>query len=118
MSAPLSVPAVLRQQRATGREVGQRRGIGGRILGALARDQVELRELLALVLRCDQRDTAVELIDDLEDDLLALLRRRVRREQSPDPQVRVGARRAPGSANRRLPGHGRARTGRRHPGAR
>ena len=47
--------------------------------------------MLALVLRRDQRDTAVELIDDFEDDLLALLLRRVSREQSPDSQVRIGA---------------------------
>src|SRR5437016_13116151 len=88
-----SVPAVLRQQGATRSEVGQRRGVGVSILGTLARDQVELGQLLALVLRRDQRDTAVELIDDFEDDLLAFLLRRVSREQSPDSQVRVGARR-------------------------
>ena len=79
---------ILRQQRATGSEIGQRRGIGGRRLGALARDQVELGHLLALLRRRDQRGAAVELIDDLEDRLLALLRRRVRREQPADPQMR------------------------------
>ena len=40
---------VLRQQRRTGGEIGERRGVGGRGLGALARDQVELGQLLALV---------------------------------------------------------------------
>ena len=86
-----SVPAVLRQQGATRSEVGQRRGVGVSILGTLARDQVELGQLLALVLRRDQRDTAVELIDDLVDDLLAFILWRVRREQSADSQVRIGA---------------------------
>jgi len=37
------------------------------------------------------RRAAVKLIDDLEDDLLGLLRRRVRHEQSSDAHVRVGA---------------------------
>src|SRR6266446_6464131 len=43
--------------------------------------------------RVVKRDTAVELIDDLEDDLLALILWRVRHEQSPDSYVLVGARR-------------------------
>jgi hypothetical protein len=42
-------------------------------------------------LRRDQRGAAVELINDLEDDLLALVSWRVRHEQSADLQVRVGA---------------------------
>ena len=37
-----ALPAVLRQQRRAGDEIGERRGIGGRRLGALAGDQVEL----------------------------------------------------------------------------
>ena len=47
--------------------------------------------MLALVLCGDQRGAAVELIDDLEDRLLPLLRRRVRRQQPADPQMRRGA---------------------------
>ena len=47
--------------------------------------------MLAFVLRLDQRATTVELIDDLEDDLVALLRRRARHEQSPDPEMHLGA---------------------------
>ena len=44
-----TLPAVLRQQRRAGGEIGQRRGVGRRRLGALARDQVELGEPLALL---------------------------------------------------------------------
>ena len=44
-----ALPAVVRQQCRTGGEIGERRGVGGRGLGAPARDQVELGELLALV---------------------------------------------------------------------
>ena len=101
---------VLRQQCRAGDEIGERRGVGGRRLGALARDQVELGQLLALVARGDQGGAAIELIDDLEDRLLALLRRGVRREQPADPQMGLGALLLPGSANRRLPGRGRGGT--------
>ncbi len=45
-----ALPAILRQQCRTGIEIGERRGICGRRLGALARDQVELGQLLTLVL--------------------------------------------------------------------
>ena len=86
-----ALPAVLRQQCRTGDQIGQRRGVGGRSLGALARDQIELGQLLALVSRGDQGRAAVELIDDLEDRLFPLLGRRVRREQPPDSKVRLGA---------------------------
>ena len=41
-----ALPAILRQQRRTGIEIGERRGIGAGPLGALARDQVELGELV------------------------------------------------------------------------
>ena len=44
-----ALPAILRQERRAGGEIGQRRGVGGRRLGALARDQVELGQLLALL---------------------------------------------------------------------
>ena len=60
-------------------------------LGALAGDQVELRELLALFSRSDQDRAAVELIDDLEDRLLPFLGGRLRREQPADPQMRFRA---------------------------
>ncbi len=113
-----ALPRIVRQQRRTGGEIGQRRGVGRRRLGAPARDQVELGELLALLARRDQGGAAVELIDDLEDRLLPLLGRRVRREQSADPQVRLGARSLRGSASRRLPERDRGRTGRCPPGAR
>ena len=80
-------PRVVRQQDRTGDEIGERRGISGRQLRALARDQVELGQLLTLVSCGDQRGAAVELIDDLEDRLLQLRRRRPRRQQPADPQV-------------------------------
>ena len=42
--------------------------------------------------RCgDQRGAAVELIDDLEDRLLPLLRRRLRHQQPADPEMDLGA---------------------------
>ena len=44
-----ALPAVVRQQRRTGGEIVERRGVGRGGLGALARDQVELGQLLALV---------------------------------------------------------------------
>ena len=53
------LPRVLRQQRGAGGEVGQRRGVGGRGLGAPARNQVQLGEPLALLGRADQRGAAV-----------------------------------------------------------
>jgi hypothetical protein len=42
-------PCVLRQQRRTRSEIGQRGGIGRRRLGALASDQDQLGERLAIV---------------------------------------------------------------------
>ena len=48
--------------------------------------------MLALVSRGDQGCAPVELIDDLEDRLLELLRWGVGRQQSPDSQMGVGAR--------------------------
>src|SRR5882672_12595775 len=89
----LALPAILRQQCRTREEIGERRGVSGRCLGALARDQVELSQFLTFVSRRDEGRAAVELIDDLEDDLLALLLWRVRHEQSPDSEVLAGARR-------------------------
>src|ERR1700731_5256053 len=71
--------------------MGDRRGVGGSRLGALACEQIELRQLLTLVSRGDQGGTAVELIDNLEDGLFAFFRRGMRREQPSDAQVRLGA---------------------------
>ena len=62
----------------------QRRGIGRRRLGAPASGQVQFGELLAFLGRRDQRRAAIELVDDLEDRLVALFRWRVRREQPAD----------------------------------
>ena len=45
------LPAVLRQQRRAGGEIGQRRGIGGRSLGPLASNEIELGDPLALLSR-------------------------------------------------------------------
>ena len=78
------LPTVLRHQRGAGDQIVQRRGVGRGRLRALASGQVELCELLALVLRRHQRRAAVELVDDLEDRLVALFRWRVRREQPAD----------------------------------
>ena len=86
-----ALPRVFLQQRRARDEIGERRGISGRRLRALARGQVELGQLLALVARGDQISTAVELIDDLEDRFLPLLRGRVRREQPSDPEMGRGA---------------------------
>ena len=44
-----ALPAIVRQQRRAGDEIVQRRGVGGRGLGALARGQIELGQLLALI---------------------------------------------------------------------
>src|SRR4051812_3798585 len=44
-----ALPRVFRQQGRTGGEIGDRRCVGGSRLGALACEQVELRQLLTLV---------------------------------------------------------------------
>ena len=87
----LALPAILRQQCRTREEIGERRGVSGRCLGALARDQVELSQVLTFVSRGDLGHAAVELIDDLKDHLLPLLWRRVRRQQPADPEMGRGA---------------------------
>ena len=53
--------------RARRRRIGQRRGVGGRGLGAAACNEVQLGEPLALLARADERGPAVKLADDLED---------------------------------------------------
>src|SRR5260221_14243739 len=78
-----ALPAIVRQQCRASDEILQRRGIGRRGLGALARDQVELGKLLAFILGGDQGRPAIELIADLEDRLLTPLWRRLRGEQPP-----------------------------------
>ena len=82
-----ALPAVLRQQCRASDQIVERRGVGRGRLGALARYQVELGQLLAFFARGDQRRAAVELVDDLEDRLLPLLRRRVCHQQPADPQM-------------------------------
>ncbi len=86
-----ALPRVFGQQGRAGREVGERRGVGRGSLGPPAGDQVELGQLLTFISRRDQRRAAVELIDYLEDRLVPLSRRRPRRQQPADPQVRLGA---------------------------
>ncbi len=71
-------PAVLRQQLAARRQVAQRRAIRGRFLGAPAGDEIEFGQPLTLVRQIDQVGAAVELVHDLEDLFLDLLRRRPR----------------------------------------
>ena len=73
-----ALPAIRRQQRRPGGEIGQRRRVRGRGLGAPARDQVQLGDPLPLLARGDQGRAAVELADDLEDVLLDRLGRRAR----------------------------------------
>ena len=84
------LPAILREQRRTGSQVGERRGVRGRGLGPLPRDQVEFGKLVSLVPCSDEGSAAVELIDDVEDRVPPLLRRRVCHEQAADPQMLDG----------------------------
>src|SRR5688572_13315521 len=85
------LPAVVRQQRRSGLQITEGRDVGGRRLRTPARNQVEFGQLLALFLRGHQDRTAIELADDVEDDLLPPVGRRVRGEQSADSQVRLGS---------------------------
>ena len=80
-------PAILSEQRGAGREVPERRGIGGGSLGTPARHQIELGDPLALVARRHERRPLVELVDDVEDLLFDVRGRRVLQEQSPDAEV-------------------------------
>ena len=84
-------PSALRQQGTAGQEILQSRGIRGCRLGPPSRHEVELGHLLALLLRHDQRRAAVELVHDFKDVLFEVLRRRLRREQPADPEMRHGA---------------------------
>src|SRR5215510_4315517 len=76
---PPALPAILCQQVSPRDEIPKRRSVGRRCAGAPARCQVEFRELFALINRRDQAETSVELIDDLKDRFITLLRRRPRR---------------------------------------
>jgi len=80
-------PAFLSQQRTPGDEVGQRRNIGRRTLGSFTSNEIELGYLLSLLQGMNQRNSAIELIDNLKDLLLNLLGSCLRREQSADPEV-------------------------------
>src|SRR5689334_173961 len=85
----LPIPEVLREERATSSEVVQRRGVGRGSLGALACQKVELGRLLSLLRQMHQGRASTELIGDLEDHLLPLLSRGLRRKQSPYSKVHV-----------------------------
>src|SRR4029453_10305823 len=87
----LALPAIFRQQCRTREEVGERRGVGGCLLGARAGNEVEFCQMLASLLFSDQRGATVKLIDELEDRLFPLLWRSMCCEQPPDAQMRCGA---------------------------
>src|ERR1700730_14211049 len=82
-----ALPGVFRHQCRTGDEIGQRRGVSRRRLGALACPQIELGQPFAFLAWGEQGSAEVELADDLEDVVLDRLRRRPRGEQPADPQV-------------------------------
>src|SRR5271165_2108532 len=86
-----ALPRVLRRERRPGGEKLQSRGVRCRGFGALACDQVELGQLLALLPGSDQGGAAVELTHDLEDRLFPVLSRRPRDEMPPNPKVSRGA---------------------------
>jgi len=69
-----ALPGVFGKQRGTAGEIAEGRRVGGRRPGALARDQVQPGDLPTLLRRHEQRGAAIELVDDVEDCLVALLR--------------------------------------------
>src|SRR5262249_58453827 len=79
-----SLPCVPRQQRCAGGKIDQRGGISRRRLCALPSRQVQLSELFALVVRSDQRRATVELVDDLENSLVAFFWWCLRSQQATD----------------------------------
>src|SRR4029453_16158695 len=87
----LALPAIFRQQCRTREEVGERRGVGGCLLGARAGNEVEFCQMLASLLFSDQRGATVKLIDELEDRLFPLLWRSMCCEQPPDAEMRCGS---------------------------
>jgi len=85
------LPRVFRQQDRTRGEIGERRGVGGSGLGALACEQMSSASCSRSSPVVTQGGAAVELIDDFEDGLFTFLRRRMRREQPSHAEVRLGA---------------------------
>jgi hypothetical protein len=76
--------AIVSQQIAAFGEILQGRRVSRRQLCALARNQIEFGNLLALLRRCDQRRAAVQLTYDIKYFFIALVWRGLRREQSAD----------------------------------
>src|ERR1700729_2185974 len=60
-------------------------------MGALAGNEIEFRQLLALFWRSHQGRRAVELVDNLENGLVQLARRRMRDQDPANPQVHGSA---------------------------
>src|SRR5690348_13966278 len=69
----LALPALSRQQLATGNKVDECRSIRCRVLSPPASNEIKFGDLLSLLRAIDQPSTAIELIDDLEDVLLHFL---------------------------------------------
>src|SRR5882757_179568 len=86
--APL--PAVLSHQSSSGDEILQRRGISARVLGALARHEVQLGDFVALLLRRDHFGAAVEVVYDVEDGFLERFRRDTRYKRPANPEMGGG----------------------------
>ena len=72
-----SLPTVLRQQSVAGGEIIHRRDIGRRSLGALACNEVQFGDPLALFPQVNQRGATVELVHNFENMLFELRRRRL-----------------------------------------
>ncbi|MNH35981.1 hypothetical protein D3C79_967260 [compost metagenome] len=72
-------------------QVGQGRSVGRCGLGPAPGKQVEFGQLLAFARGIDQRRTAVELPDDLENGFLAVLGRHLVDQQATDTQVHGSA---------------------------
>ena len=92
MSSCLRSHEFLGQQGLACSEIGERRGVRGSGLGALAREQVQFGQVLTLAACRDQGGAAVEVVDDFEDGFFALFRRGMRQEQPSDAKVRLRAR--------------------------
>ncbi len=86
-----ALPAILRQQARTGAEIGERRGIGGRGLGAFAGQQVQFGHALPFLPRLDHANAAIELVDDLEDPVRDRLGRQIGSQDAANAQVGRGA---------------------------
>ena len=66
-----TLQCVLRQHRQPGSEIRQRRGVSGGRFGALASNQIQLSQMLPLVPIVDQCGATIELIDNIENRVLA-----------------------------------------------